>query len=161
MMGYTLRDKKEMLGCPLDKKYPSFQGISLVQCEGGYMLADLLQYMLDNQPNRRDTLDFAKMMNRYSVYKGLVKSIRDIFCIDTDPQFVKYFEGFCRQYIDDIETRQYAYRMQQAGDGSRRGGVAGHHDDIGPHSQEDVCDNVGSVLNIFGGFFSVGAVGVV
>ena len=116
MMGYTLRDKKEMLGCPLDKKYPSFQGISLVQCEGGYMLADLLQYMLDNQPNRRDTLDFAKMMNRYSVYKGLVKSIRDIFCIDTDPQFVKYFEGFCRQYIDDIETRQYAYRMQQAGD---------------------------------------------
>ena len=49
----------------------------------------------------------------------------------------------------------------QAGDGSRRGGVAGHHDDIGPHSQEDVCDNVGSVLNIFGGFFSVGAMGIV
>lgn len=115
-MGYTLRDKKELLGSPLDKSYPSYQGMSLVQCEGGYMLADLLQYMLDHQPNKRDTLDFAKMMNRYSVTKGLVKSIRDIFGIASDQLFVKYYEGFCRQYISNIETRQYSYRMQQAND---------------------------------------------
>lgn len=116
-MGYTSRENKEMLSSPLDKKTPNYQGVDLVQNTCGYMLADLLQYLLDNQPNKRDTLDFAKMMQRYGVNKGLLKSLRDIFSIADDQGFVKYYEGFCQKYISSIEFKQYAYRMQQAGDG--------------------------------------------
>ena len=115
-MGYTNRDSKQLLSSPLDKNCPSYQGVSLVQNECGYMLADLLQYIWDKKPNPRDTLDFAKMMNRYAVDKGLLKSLEDIFGIDGDLAFVKYYEGFCQKYIGEIEKKQYSYRMMDAGD---------------------------------------------
>ena len=116
IMGYTNRDSKHLLSSPLDKKCPSYQGVSLVQSECGYMLADLLQLLWDKKPNPRDTLDFAKMMNRYAVDKGLVKSLEDIFGIENDLAFVKYYEGFCQKYIGEIENKQYSYRMMDAGD---------------------------------------------
>ena len=49
----------------------------------------------------------------------------------------------------------------QGGYSRRRGGVAGHHDDIGPHSQQDVRYHAGPVLNIGGRFFPVRAMGIV
>ena len=115
MMGYTRRDKKVLLSSPLDYSYPDYQGISLVQCEGGYMLADLLQYLIDNIPNGNKKT-FADMMNGYAVNKGLLKSLEDIFGIADHPSFVNYFEGFCQKYINDIETCQYAYSVANPGD---------------------------------------------
>ena len=86
-----------------------------MQCEGGYMLADLLQYLIDNIPNGNKKT-FADMMNGYAVNKGLLKSLEDIFGIADHPSFVKYFEGFCQKYINDIETCQYAYSVANPGD---------------------------------------------
>ncbi|MCR4957323.1 MAG: hypothetical protein K6B13_01765 [Prevotella sp.] len=116
LMGYTERYEKQLLSSPLDKRTPSYSGVDLVQHTCGYMLADLMQYLWDHQPNPRDTLDFAKMMNRYALHKGVVKSFEDIFGIEDDLAFTKYYEGFCQKFINDIEGKQHAYRLQNAGD---------------------------------------------
>ncbi len=116
VMGYSDRKNKEQLSTPLGKKSPTYQGIDRAEHERGYMMADMLQYLWEKKPNPRDTLDFAKMMNRYAVNKGMLKSMQDIFGIDGDRAFTKYYEGFCEKYISEIDTRQQSYRMQMAGD---------------------------------------------
>ncbi len=116
-MGYTSRLYKELLSTPLGKECPAYKHIETVQHERGYMLADLMQFLWDHQPNPSDTLDFDKMTNRYAYYKGILKTMKDIFGIENDQDFTKYYEGFCEKFIDEIEERQSEYRKKSNGDG--------------------------------------------
>jgi len=116
-MGYSKRLCKELLSTPLEKNCPYYKDVKPIKHERGYMLADLLQFIWDNQPNPSDTLDFAKMMNRYSVNKGIFKTTKDIFGIENNQDFAKYYEGFCEKFIDEIEERQSEYRKKSNGDG--------------------------------------------
>ncbi|MCR4808682.1 MAG: hypothetical protein K5896_02340 [Prevotella sp.] len=116
-MGYSNRFFKEMLSTPLEKKCPDYKGIELTQHSRGYMMADMLEYLWDNRPNPRDTITFDKMMNHYSINKGIFKTMKDVFGIENDQDFTKYYEGFCEKFIDEIENRQSKYRKISNGDG--------------------------------------------
>ncbi len=116
-LGYSSRASKELLSSPLGKECPSYKDVKRVQHERGYMLADMMQYLWDHQPNPRDTLDFDKMTNRYSYHKGILKTMQDVFGIDGDAAFTKYYEGFCEKYIAEIARQQEKYRKKMAGDG--------------------------------------------
>ena len=115
-MGYSSRASKELLSSPLGKECPSYKDVKRVQHERGYMLADMLQYLWDHQPNPSDTIDFDKMTNRYAYHKGILKTMQDIFGIEGDAAFAKYYEGFCQKFISEIEQRQERYRKKAAGD---------------------------------------------
>ena len=49
----------------------------------------------------------------------------------------------------------------EGGDGGCRGGIACDHEDVGSHAKKDVGDGAPTLLDVFYGLFSVGAVGVV
>ena len=115
-MGYSKRVSKELLSTPLGKDCPAYKGIDRVKHERGYMMADMLQYLWDEHPNPSDTLDFSKMMNRYSANKGILKTMQDIFGINDDITMIKLYEGFCQKFISEIEQRQEMYRKKAAGD---------------------------------------------
>ena len=117
VMGYTQRKYKELLSTPLGKECPDYKGIETVQHERGYMLADLLQHIWEKPPHPSDTLDFDKMTNRYAYQKGILKTTKDIFGIESDLDFTKYYERFCEKFIDEIEERQSEYRKKSNGDG--------------------------------------------
>lgn len=123
-LGYTERDIKEFLNWPLAKSYPmEFDKLNGVveqkewyekaiewatgepDVSGGYMLGDLIQYLQDNK--KKVTL--ADMMAGYAYNKTIVKDLMDIYGIETEVEFAKYFEGFCLKYMDKIVDRTCSY----------------------------------------------------
>lgn len=100
-MGFTPRQYKQFLGWTLTKKIPKVSDIPNTSIEAGYMLADLVQYLLDHQYDR--TLHY--IMSNYEYKKSLADNLMKIFDAKPD-QFRKLYEGFCQEYIKEIVHMQ-------------------------------------------------------
>lgn len=127
-LGYSERDVKEFLNWPLAKNYPgAFDRLdgkaeekNLIEkavewyqqdanVAGGYMLGDLFQYLQENK--KKVTL--ADMMAGYAYHKSIVRDLMDIYGIETEAEFAKYYEGFCLKYMDVIIGRTGMYNDEE------------------------------------------------
>lgn len=94
-LGYTSRKNHHLLGWTLIKEMPKIKGVDDLNVEGGYMLGDLLQFLLD----KKGDVSFPDMMERYAYNKTFAQSLMDIFNINTEGAFTKLYEEFCEKHI--------------------------------------------------------------
>ena len=97
-LGYSARDSHHLLGWTLDKSIPGISGVDDLNVDGGYMLGDLIEFLLE----KKGDVSFPDMMNRYAYNKTLTQSLMDIFGISTKGQFSKFYEEFCQKHIEEI-----------------------------------------------------------
>ena len=98
-LGYSSRQEKQLLGWSLTMKYPGGED---PQTKGGYMLGDLVQFLLD----KCGEVSFPDMMNRYAFNKSFAQSLMDIFQITSESAFCKLYEEFCEKHMGEIFTKQ-------------------------------------------------------
>ena len=112
MTMYSNRGKKEYHSWPLAYSYPASFGANMimVNVEGGYVLADLLDYMNDTKEEK----NFEQMMQGYSYLDGFLGSLKAVWGVGSDQAFVQYFEGFCQKYAKDICNRQSGFSHDPA-----------------------------------------------
>ncbi len=101
--GFSGREHKELLAHPLNSFYPGSFGMGTIDAntEGGYMLGDLLQWMLDHVGKR----DANQMMEGYTFDKGFAKSVMDVWGL-SESQFDDCFKGFCETHMKEIAEQQ-------------------------------------------------------
>ena len=104
-LGYTSRANHHLLGWTLTRTIPSVKGEDDLNIEGGYMLGDLLQFLLD----KKGEVTFPDMMDRYAYNKTFSQSLMDIFGINTEGAFASLYEEFCQKHMADIVSKQSQY----------------------------------------------------
>ncbi|MCR5679888.1 MAG: hypothetical protein K6G08_06745 [Prevotella sp.] len=99
-LDYSERNLKELLCYPLNNAYPKELN-SDPNIDGGYMLGDFLQFMLDRSPKTME-----QIMLGYAYNLGFAGSVRNIWQVQSDATFVGLFEAFCQKYMKEIADRQ-------------------------------------------------------
>ena len=114
---YANQSFKEALCWPLGLKYPNkinypqgpHQVLDVDISDAGYMMGQLVQYLCEHVPDG-DKVTFDHMMNTYANNKTFLQDMMDIFGIKTEHEFAKYYEGFCKEKMEEIVTRQKEYQ---------------------------------------------------
>lgn len=103
LLEYAERDNKQLLSWPLELKYPDgLLGVADQNTYGGYMLADLIQYLCDHKKK----VSFDDIMNGYAYNKSFLQDMKDIFGIPNDRDFYNLYEKFCWKYMAEIVKAQ-------------------------------------------------------
>ena len=104
---YADRSRKELLSWPLAYDYPRCFGMGPIDAntDGGYMLADMLDYMNATKEKK----NFEQMMQGYDHTAGFLGSLKAVWGIADDRAFLPYFEKFCQKHIKEICARQAKY----------------------------------------------------
>jgi hypothetical protein len=105
---YANQTFKEALCWPLGITYPG-KVLDVDISDDGYMLSQLVQYLCEHVPGG-NKVTFDHMMNNYSYEKTFLQDMKDIFGIKSDRDFMKYYEGFCKEKMFEIVEHQKAYQ---------------------------------------------------
>ena len=108
---FSSRQPKELLSFPLDQKYPSDMAIMALEVsspntDGGYMLADLVDYLLEHKKVNGKTVSLSRMMKGNIFEQPLTHALLDIFDIKDYAELNELYDGFIAQHAAETGNRQ-------------------------------------------------------